>query len=120
MNQKLHWSETTNYTQNLLTTNNKHLTDYNMKFTFRTVCFSAIFVATIGLLVMYSGNNSAATSALALSNIEALTADEVGMTYTCYKSITEKEGCQVRYCQTCKFTPGTDSWYSFASECTYR
>lgn len=91
-----------------------------MKYTFKTVCISAIIMATIGAFGIYSEKHATTVGTVALYNIEALTADEVGMTYTCYKTITEKDGCQVRYCQTCKFTPGTDSWIGSKSQCTYQ
>lgn len=55
---------------------------------------------------------------LLMENIEALASGE-GATkeYTCYNTVTSKDGCQVRYCPTCSFVPGTDPWYEKSSNC---
>lgn len=56
---------------------------------------------------------------LLLQNVEALSqaTEETDKKFTCYKTITEKDGCKVRYCQTCTFIDGTDVWYSLKDEC---
>lgn len=52
-------------------------------------------------------------------NVEALTQGEAGAKQlTCYNTITKKDGCMVRYCQTCRFTPGTDPWYAPSNTCS--
>lgn len=91
-----------------------------MKQITKHLLLSAIMLVAISITGIYIHNSVKNVSSIALSNIEALTADEVGMSYTCYSSIHEKDGCQVRYCATCKYLPGTDRWYSIASSCTYR
>lgn len=52
-----------------------------------------------------------------IANIEALTAGESATGKTCYSSITSKDGCQVRYCPTCRFVSGTDCWYAIHHTC---
>ena len=51
-------------------------------------------------------------------NIEALTNGEETSQMTCYNTITSKDGSMVRYCQTCTYIPGTESWFSLADTCS--
>lgn len=59
------------------------------------------------------------SESLLMENIEALGSGE-GATkeYTCYNTVTSKEGCQVRYCPTCSFIPGTDPLLALSSTCS--
>lgn len=56
---------------------------------------------------------------LLLQNVEALSqvTEETGEKFTCYNTITKKDGSKVRYCATCTFVDGTDVWYSSKDEC---
>lgn len=67
----------------------------------------------------YEHSQKNISSDLLLQNVEALSqaTDETGEKFTCYNSITSKDGCQVRYCPTCTYIDGTDRWYSPADEC---
>lgn len=86
----------------------------------KLLTLSTVVLATVGICGM-SITDSIQVSDVAIANIEALTSEESvkGEKYTCYESIHTKDGCQVRYCGTCEYVPGTDRWYSKASECTY-
>lgn len=55
-------------------------------------------------------------SDIQLANVEALVQNE-STDRTCYSTITSKEGCQVRYCPTCTFISGTDTWYAPRHSC---
>lgn len=78
----------------------------------------------LAAFVMYKGkrvleSNVPHTEYLLLQNVEALSQDESGKKkYTCYSTITEKDGCMVRYCQTCEYIPGTDTWYAPSHKCS--
>ena len=66
-----------------------------------------------GYLVSSPSNDS-----LFLENVEALSSSESGGSgRTCYSTITSKAGCQVRYCPTCSFVSGTDTWYAPSHTC---
>lgn len=55
-------------------------------------------------------------SDIQLANVEALVHDE-SEAKACYETITSKDGCQVRYCPTCTFVPGTDVIYAKEKTC---
>lgn len=75
-------------------------------------------IACVGAMV-YSVHffSSSSSNELMVQNVEALSGQESGMAYTCYNTITSKDGCQVRYCPTCSFVAGTDAWYSLSKTC---
>ncbi|HCN54019.1 MAG TPA: hypothetical protein DIS88_09585 [Prevotella sp.] len=76
---------------------------------------------TVGAFTGYKTlEKKASTSDLLLTeNIEALSSEENGSkTYVCYNSITSKDGNMVRYCPTCTYVPGTDTWYAPEHTCT--
>lgn len=76
-----------------------------------------VIVATIGTIAI--GPKSYSSANLLLENVEALSnARSIKVEETCYSSITSKDGCMVRYCQTCEMTPGTDCWYALSHKCT--
>ena len=77
-------------------------------------------IACAGAAVFSNGYFAASSSSelLFLENVEALSGSESGGSgRTFYNTITSKAGCQVRYCPTCSFVPGTDSWYSPSRSC---
>ncbi len=84
-----------------------------------------LFVA-ISLLVVctatftWSASNKAnAGETMFERNVEALASGEdSGTMKVCYNSITAKDGSMVRYCPTCSYVSGTDTWYSLSSTCT--
>ena len=55
-------------------------------------------------------------SELMNANVEALTRNETGKK-ECFNTITSDPAHQVRYCPTCDFVPGTDTWYAPADKC---
>lgn len=67
----------------------------------------------------YEHSQKNISSDLLLQNVEALSqaTDEAGKKFTCFNTITSKDGSQVRYCQTCTFIDGTDVCYSSKDEC---
>ena len=73
---------------------------------------SAGFVASLILLETSTKDSSD----LSLANIEALAAGENGGK-TCYNTITSKDGAKVRYCPSCSYVDGTDTWYALSSKC---
>lgn len=80
----------------------------------------ALVVVALAAVTSYKAFVPKATiAALVLDeNIEALTQGEGGADgFTCYSTITSKEGCLVRYCQTCTYVPGTDPWYTKSGKC---
>ena len=80
-------------------------------------CIAAVAIATVVGTKTFK-SNADERNELLMANVEALSQGESSKkVYTCYSTITEKDGCQVRYCQTCTFVPGTDVWYSFSSTC---
>lgn len=80
-------------------------------------CIAAVaIVAIVGKKTFQS--HAFATSNLLMQNVEALSQQEENKkAYTCYNSVTSKNGCQVRYCSTCSYIPGTDTWYAISSTC---
>lgn len=68
-------------------------------------------IASVGSYFGYSTNQNNGLSDIQLANIEALASGEQGEKKTCYNDIHSKEGCQVRYCPTCTFVPGTDDFF---------
>lgn len=79
---------------------------------------AVVTVATWNIL-----GNEVTLSDLALENTEALAAGEVvggggeGSKSKCYNTITTKEGCLVKYCQTCSYVSGTYTWTSGTGSC---
>lgn len=75
-----------------------------------------VVVSTVGYLGMTANKTE---SEIALdANVEALaTGETTNDGETCYNTITSKDGCQVRYCPTCKFISGTDTWYAISDKC---
>lgn len=67
----------------------------------------------------YEHSQKNISSDLLLQNVEALSqaTDEAGEKFTCFNTITSKDGSQVRYCPTCTFIDGTDVCYSPKDEC---
>lgn len=75
-------------------------------------------LATAGYVVHKSMKSDAGLNDLALANVEALANGEMKGSGTCYNSITLKEGSNViLYCGTCRYIPGTKSWFSGTGEC---
>jgi len=82
---------------------------------------SAAFAAMVGIVICSGFNgfkSNDSVSSLKLANVEALADEESGKSVTCYNTITSQDGSQVRYCPTCSWLPGTDSWCSGKSTCT--
>ena len=79
------------------------------KFFLMLPCIAAVAIATfVGKKTFES--HAFESNDMLVSNVEALASGESNpqKQYTCYSSIHEKDGCQVRYCPTCDFIPGTD------------
>lgn len=83
-----------------------------------------VVVAIVALLLVaiiaLKGLSPKATTANMLidENVEALTTGESGgKAKTCYNTITSKDGSMVRYCPTCTFVSGTDTWYAPSRTC---
>lgn len=77
-------------------------------------------IACAGAAFFSNGYFAASSSSnlLFLENVEALSNSESGGSgRTCYSTITSKAGCQVRYCPTCSFVSGTDTWYAPSHTC---
>lgn len=90
-----------------------------MKKTKKMTLLCIAVVAAISMVATKTDKSNAFNSSeLLMRNVEALSQGDTGTKkLTCYNTITSKDGCMVRYCATCSFVPGTDSWYSIASEC---
>lgn len=81
---------------------------------------ACIAAALLSGYSIYHTSNKSEIDSVVLENIEALANDNgegSSNKKTCYSTITSKDGCQVRYCQTCRFIDGTDTWYALAHEC---
>ncbi|RNC63289.1 NVEALA domain-containing protein [Proteiniphilum sp. X52] len=79
--------------------------------------FALALLATAGFGVHKSMNSDADLSDVALANVEALAQGESGGGNKCYNSITTKEGSQILYCGTCKYEPGTNTFWSGTGTC---
>lgn len=81
--------------------------------------FASLFVAVVCLAVfkVVGNHNSDKELSLKLVNIEALSNDEANHGETCYKTITEKDGCEVLYCGNCEKIPGTAALFSGTDRC---
>lgn len=50
-------------------------------------------------------------------NVEALEQNPEGGGKKCYNTITTKDGYYIRYCGTCRITPGTATMFSGSDKC---
>ena len=84
---------------------------------FMLPCIAAVAIATYVEKKTFE-TNACKYKSLLILNVEALSTQEsTPKEYTCYSTITEKDGCLVRYCQTCTYVPGTDTWYAPSHKC---
>lgn len=83
----------------------------------KTYIATIITVAVCAAGFVVTKSNKTASEKTLDANVEALTSGENGNTKVCYNSITSKDGSMARYCPTCSYVPGTDTWYSISSTC---
>ncbi len=83
--------------------------------------FSVSAVVAIALTAVVTfkvlSSKPTAKNLLLDENIEALSSGETETKLDCYNTITSKKGCQVRYCSTCTFIPGTAAFLASPSTC---
>jgi hypothetical protein len=87
----------------------------------RKLFFTAIAFTVIGTasFTWFASGKAETEETILDRNVEALASGEdSGTGKACYSSITAKDGCMVRYCPTCSFVSGTDTWYSIHQTCT--
>ena len=87
-----------------------------MKKNILKVSLVAAFALFAGYNV-YSSQKSDVMSDLVLANVEALASSEGSGDRKCYNTITTQEGSQIRYCGTCNWVSGTNSWNSRGGTC---
>lgn len=75
-----------------------------------TTCFAGVL--SYQRMVRESGLTD-----IQMANIEALAQNESSKGKPCYNTITSHEGSLVRYCPTCSYVEGIDTWYSRLSYC---
>jgi uncharacterized Rmd1/YagE family protein len=56
-------------------------------------------------------------SDISLANVEALASETGNNSNVCYNTITTSDTHQIRYCGTCTFIPGDNTWTSGKGTC---
>ena len=76
----------------------------------------AMLLLAVAAVTGFAAYEKSNVSDLLDANVEALTRNETGKK-ECFNTITSDPAHQVRYCPTCDFVPGTDTWYAPADKC---